>query len=321
MTARGRGSRTPGARDLRGEAARLRRAIRRARAELAGEEVEEARVAAEGHEVVVDRSVFDQLVEHALRETLAEVADGPERPRDLVVHVLGDRATPLARRLVELTAGGERAESALVTPAGPRDGVIGLAALLLPARSRPTRAATGAQAIRTARAVGSPSAPVGVPAGVGGPGLGVRSGGSGPDDSRGSEGWGGDGRGGDGPGPDEASMPTPATGWSLPDDDAEDADAAIPAARMPSTPVQAHRDGVVDRRRRARTRRDRDGRHRTGDAARSRPRRRPGHGARRRRRGHDPGGRRPGPAGRRPGLGGRRRGLGTRPAGPPGTLP
>ena len=250
------GSRTPGARDLRGEAARLRRAIRRARAELAGEEVEEARVAAEGHEVVVDRSVFDQLVEHALRETLAEVADGPERPRDLGVHVLGDRATPLARRLVELTAGRERAEGALVTPAGPHDGVIGLAALLLPARSRPTRAATGAQAIRTARAVGSLSAPVGVPAGVGGPGLGVGSGGSGPDDSRGGDGWGGDGRGGDGrggdgrggdgrggdgPGSDEASMPTPATGWSLPDDDAEDADAAIPEARMPSTPVQAHR--------------------------------------------------------------------------------
>ncbi|MDT7741866.1 MAG: hypothetical protein QOE59_944, partial [Actinomycetota bacterium] len=213
--------------DLRGEAARLRRNIRRARAQLAGEEVDEARVATEGHEIVVDRAVFDQLVEHALRETLAEVADGPERPRDLVIHVLGDHATPLARRLVELTAGRERAEGALVRPGGPHDGVIGLAALLLPARSRPTRAATGAQAIRAARAVGSPSAPIGVPAGVGGPGLGARQGGSGHD-----------GGGGDGQVPDDGSMPTPATGWSLPDDDA---DAAIPEARLPSTPVQAYR--------------------------------------------------------------------------------
>ena len=234
------GSRTSGARDLRGEAARLRRGIRRARAQLAGEDVDEARVATGGHEIVVDRVVFDQLVEHALRETLAEVADGPERPRDLVVHVLGDRTTPLARRLVELTAGRERTEGALVTSTGPHDGVIGLAALLLPARSRPTRAATGAQAIRAARAIGSPSAPIGVPAGVGGPGLGSRQvGGSGPDD----------GRGPDGHGPDDGT-PTPATGWSLPDDGAGDStsdgpgdgdDAAIPAARMPSTPVQAHR--------------------------------------------------------------------------------
>ena len=231
------GFRTSGARDLRGEAARLRRGIRRARAQLAGEEVDEARVATEGQEIVVDRGVFDQLVEHALRETLAEVADGPERPRDLVVHVLGDRATPLARRLVELTAGRERAEGALVRPDSPDDGVIGLAALLLPARSRPTRAATGAQAIRAARAVGSPSAPIGVPAGVGGPGLGVRQGGSG------------------GSGPDDAGMPTPVTGWSLPVDAADtdteadvddtDADAAIPEARMPSTPVQAHRGTPV----------------------------------------------------------------------------
>ncbi len=228
------GSRTAGARDLRGEAARLRRGIRRARAQLAGEEVDEARVATEGHEIVVDRGVFDQLVEHALRETLAEVADGPERPRDLIVHVLGDHATPLARRLVELTAGRDRVEGALVRPGGPHDGVIGLAALLLPARERPTRAATGAQAIRAARAVGSPSAPIGVPAAVGGPGLGARQGGSG---------------GPGGPGPDDGSMPTPATGWSLPDaedddsvpDEALDADAAIPEARMPSTPVQAHR--------------------------------------------------------------------------------
>jgi hypothetical protein len=253
------GSRTTsGARDLRGEAARLRRGIRRARAQLAGEEVDEARVATEGHDVVVDRGVFDQLVEHALRETLAEVADGPERPRDLVVHVLGDRTTPLARRLVELTAGRERAEGALVAPNSPHDGVIGLAALLLPARSRPTRAATGAQAIRAARAVGSPSAPIGVPAGVGGPGLGARragGGGSGPDDGHGSDGHGSDGHGpdghgsdghgpdGHGHGPDDGSMPTPATGWSLPDDadDSDGADAAIPEARMPSTPVQAHR--------------------------------------------------------------------------------
>jgi hypothetical protein len=237
------GSRTSGARDLRGEAARLRRGIRRARAQLAGEEVDEARVATEGHDIVVDRGVFDQLVAHALSETLAEVADGPERPRDLVVHVLGDRTTPLARRLVELTAGRDRVEGALVTPDSPHDGVIGLAALLLPARSRPTRAATGAQAIRAARAVGSPSAPIGVPAGVGGPGLGVRragSGGSGPDDGHGSDGHGFDADGADAGGPDDGSMPTPATGWSLPDD-ADDPDAAIPEARMPSTPVQAHR--------------------------------------------------------------------------------
>jgi hypothetical protein len=243
------GSRSPGARDLRGEAARLRRNIRRARAQLAGEEVDEARVTAEGHEIVVDRGVFDQLVEHALRETLAEVADGPEGPRDPVVHVLGDRATPLARRLVELTAGRERVEGALVRPDGPHDGVIGLAALLLPARSRPARAATGAQAIRAARAVGSPSAPLGVPAGVGGPGFGARgSGGSGPDAGRapGPDGHGADGPGADGHGADDGSMPTPVTGWSLPDDGADDdrsgdTDATIPEARMPSSPVQAHR--------------------------------------------------------------------------------
>jgi hypothetical protein len=231
------GSRTPGAaRDLRGEAARLRRSIRRARAQLAAQDVDEARVAAEGLEVVVDRGVFDQLVEHAVQETLAEVADGPEGPRSPVVHVLADRATPLARRLAELTAGGDRAEEALVLPGGPHDGVLGLAALLLGGRSRPARAASGAQAIRAARAVGSLPTPVAIGAGGAGP--------SGPDEPPGPDGGHGPDLGRD-PDDDEADL-TPAAGFPAPDDDAvDDPDAVIPEARMPSSPVQAHRGGTT----------------------------------------------------------------------------
>lgn len=220
------GSRTTAtARDLRGEAARLRREIRRARAQLASGEVEEARVAAEDLEVVLERAVFDQLVEHALRETLGEITDGPDELPEPVVHVLGDRSTPLARRLADLTAGPERAAAALVLPDTPHDGVLGLAALLLPARPRAARAASGAQAIRTARTVGSPPTPVGAPA----VGVGGGPGGSGP--------------AGDGPGPDVGPS-TPESGLPRQNgNDDDDPDAAIPAARVPSTPVQAQRRG------------------------------------------------------------------------------
>ncbi|NMO92002.1 hypothetical protein [Actinomycetospora sp. TBRC 11914] len=225
------GSRSPGAaRDLRGEAARLRRSIRRARARLAAEAVDEAAVTAEGVEVVVDRGVFDQLVEHAVRESLAEVADGPEGPPDPVVHVLTDRPSPLALRLAELTADGERAENALVVPGDAQDGVLGLAALLMPARSRPARAASGAQAIRAARAVGSAPTPVGVGAGPGpsGPDLA-------PDVPRERDGGPGDGltdRSDDRP-----DDHTPPTGLTRSDGDAEDV--LVPEARLPSSPVQA----------------------------------------------------------------------------------
>ncbi len=230
------GSRTPGAaRDLRGEAARLRRSIRRARGRLAGEEVDEARVAAEDLEVVVDRAVFDQLVEHAVRETLAEVADGPEGPRGPVVHVLADRATPLARRLVEITAGREPADEALVLPGSLHDGVLGLAALLSTGPSRAARAASGAQAIRAARAVGSPPTPVGVGGGPGPSGpehlRGLHDGGD-PDDGGVPD---DDGRVAD----DDYHLPTPATGFPRPDEGADDPGAVIPEARMPSSPVQA----------------------------------------------------------------------------------
>jgi hypothetical protein len=243
------GSRTPGAaRDLRGEAARLRRSIRRARAELAGDDVDEARVAAEHLEVVVDRGVFDQLVEHAVRETLAEVADGPEGPQRPAVHVLADEATPLARRLAELTAGHDAAEDALVLPGDPHDGVLGLAALLLTGRSRPARAASGAQAIRAARTVGSLPTPVPVGAGAGPSGVGGgRDDGRGPDVGRGPD---------DEPGPagehgageddraDDPDLRTPVAGLPLGDvasEEGGEADAVIPEARVPSSPVQAHR--------------------------------------------------------------------------------
>ncbi|HEY2221132.1 hypothetical protein [Actinomycetospora sp.] len=224
------GSRTPGvARDLRGEAARLRREIRRARTQLASGEVEEARVAAEDLEVVLERAVFDQLVEHALRETLGEITDGPDELREPVVHVLGDRATPLARRLADLVAGPDRASGALVLPDTSHDGVLGLAALLVPARPRAARAASGAQAIRAARTVGSPPTPVGAPA------VGVGGGPGGP----------GAGGAGDGLGPDVGPS-TPEDGLPLLEGHAGDhPDAAIPAARLPSTPVQAQRRGPV----------------------------------------------------------------------------
>ncbi|MCD2192997.1 hypothetical protein LQ327_06290 [Actinomycetospora endophytica] len=233
------GSRKPGeARDLRGEAARLRREIRRARSQLASGEAEEARVAAEAHEVVLERAVFDQLVEHALEETLGEITDGPDEARRPVVHVLGDRSTPLARRLVDLTAGPERAAEALVLPGASHDGVLGLAALLLPPRTRAARAASGAQAIRAARTVGTSPTPVGASA-VGAPAMGVGggsgiggsgAGGSGPDD-------------GDGPGPDDGLL-TPETGLPVADGHGDgERDTAIPEARLPSSPVQAQRRG------------------------------------------------------------------------------
>jgi hypothetical protein len=214
------GSRTAGAaRDLRGEAARLRREIRRARARLASGEADEVRVAAEDLEVVLERPVFDQLVEHALVETLGEITDGPDEVHRPVVHVLGDRSTPLALRLADLTAGPDRARNSLVLPGASHDGVLGLAALLLPPRSRAARAASGAQAIRAARTVGSPPTPVGAPAvGVGGgPGFG------------------------DGPGPGgDDELHTPEAGLPLLDGAGDDdQDASIPEARLPSSPVQA----------------------------------------------------------------------------------
>ncbi|GAA4843090.1 hypothetical protein GCM10023201_37170 [Actinomycetospora corticicola] len=163
----------PGARgagDTRGDAARLRREVRRARTRLAETDATEVRVSAGEHTVTVDRGVFEQLVEHALRETVSEIErSGPTGPGDDAadVLVLADRATPLARRLAGLVGD---ADSALVVAAGD-DGVRGLAALLLPARPRSTRAASGAQAIRARRTVGTPSAPVGVGAAVGASGA------------------------------------------------------------------------------------------------------------------------------------------------------
>ncbi|MCD2186325.1 hypothetical protein [Actinomycetospora soli] len=234
--------------DTRGEAARLRREVRRARSRLADTDAAEARVDAGTHTVTVDRAVFDQLVEHAVRETVTEVerSAGPEDvDRPTVVHVLADDTTPLARRLTALVGG-----DAPVVPRTPDDGVLGLAALLAPPRPRATRAASGAQAIRARRSVGSPSAPVGVGAAVGGTTVGA------------------------GPAPEEPSAPreprTPPQGLPLDpradggveepprpeettvvggepvpavthDDAAEERVPEIPAARLPSTPVQAQR--------------------------------------------------------------------------------
>ncbi|GLZ51231.1 hypothetical protein [Actinomycetospora sp. NBRC 106378] len=244
---------TRGTGDTRGEAARLRREVRRARTRLADTDVAHARVSAGGHTVTVDRAVFDQLVEHALQETVSEIdrsagAVGPDDgDRSGVVHVLTDRVTPLARRLADLVGGSD---DALVLPGGATDGVTGLAALLRPARPRATRAASGAQAIRARRTVGHPSAPVGVGAVVGAPAAAA-------------------------PALDEPLVPreprTPAHGLARPDgptdppreerpehpeerpeetttvdgpavrDDEERPGPDIPAARLPSTPVQAQR--------------------------------------------------------------------------------
>ncbi|MFC5060873.1 hypothetical protein [Actinomycetospora atypica] len=225
-----------GTADARGDAARLRREVRRARARLAEEDVEEARVPTGGPTVTIDRAVFDQLVEHALRETTAELA-GPGGD-DAPVYVLVDHPSPLAARLAALTQSPGSAGSEPVLPGDSHDGVLGLAALLLPARPRPTRAASGAQAIRARRIVGPPSP---VPVGAG---RGSGSGGGGPED----------------PGSGAAAAPgaagtvapleppTPPRGTPLPENGHEpgdgDAEPRIPAARIPSTPVQAqHRSG------------------------------------------------------------------------------
>ncbi|MDL5154995.1 hypothetical protein [Actinomycetospora termitidis] len=221
----------PGARedsDARGRAARLRREVRRARALLADGDADEARVGSDGHTVTVERAVFDQLVEHALRETVDEIerAAGPDDAGPGPVHVLADRPTPLARRLAALTDGGD---AALALPRDPTDGVLGMAALLLPARPRAARAASGAQAIRSRRGLGGSPAPVGVGAVAGAEAAG-----------------------------DDGSR-TPPRGLPLPGAGREDAlvaadrtaveveapgvdeAPAIPAARVPSTPVQAQR--------------------------------------------------------------------------------
>lgn len=214
-----------GSGDARGDAARLRREVRRARARLAEEDVEEVRVPTGGPTVTVDRAVFDQLVEHALRETTVELA-GPGGDA-AAVHVLADRRSPLASRLAALTQGAGSAPSEPVLPGDAHDGVLGLAALLLPARPRPTRAASGAQAIRARRTVAGPSSPV--PVGVGG----------------GSVAGFGSGSGAGTGGPPEP--PTPPRGTPLPDHEpeaGEDGDEPrIPAARVPSTPVQAQHRG------------------------------------------------------------------------------
>ncbi|WP_433800736.1 hypothetical protein [Actinomycetospora sp. CA-084318] len=236
--------------DTRGEAARLRREVRRARGRLADTDAAEARVAAGAHTVTVDRGVFDQLVEHAVRETLTEVerSAGPEdADRPTAVHVLADGHTPLARRLAELVGRGTP-----VVPGASEDGVLGLAALLTPPRPRATRAASGAQAIRARRSVGSPSAPVGVGAAVGGPAVGAGPALEDPPSPREHR---------TPPqglplGPTEPERPEESTvvggepvAATVPDapdaaeapDDAGRSVPEIPAARVPSTPVQAQR--------------------------------------------------------------------------------
>ena len=109
-----------GSADARGDAARLRREVRRARARLAEEDVAEVRVSTGGPAVTVDRAVFDQLVEHALRETTTELA-GPGGD-DAAVHVLVDRPSPLAARLAALTRspGARRDRRAAGRPARRR---------------------------------------------------------------------------------------------------------------------------------------------------------------------------------------------------------
>ena len=223
-----------GSGDARGDAARLRREVRRARARLAEEDVDEVRVSTGGPTVTVDRAVFDQLVQHALRETTIELA-GPGGD-DAAVHVLADRPSPLASRLGALTqrsgsVGSGSAPSEPVLPGDSHDGVLGLAALLLPARPRPTRAASGAQAIRARRTIAGPSSPVpvGVGSGSASSAAGFGSGTGGPPEP-----------------------PTPPRGTPLPDTDhepeaGEDGDEPrIPAARVPSTPVQAQHRGEQD---------------------------------------------------------------------------
>lgn len=241
--------------DTRGAAARLRREVRRARTRLAETDAAEARVATGEHVVTVDRGVFDQLVEHALQETVGEIdrstGAGAADPSAAVL-VLGDRVTPLTRRLATLVGG---TDEGLVVPRTATHGILGLAALLQPARPR-TRAASGAQAIRSRRSVDSPSAPVGVGAAIGAAGA-VAGGGPALDDAPGSP-----------------ELRTPAHGLRRPDVAADDADREgpaevtavtgaparpvaapgspeaaapaepapeIPAARLPSTPVQAQR--------------------------------------------------------------------------------
>ncbi len=169
------GSRTPGARDLRGEAARLRRGIRRARAAARRRG---GRRGPGGGRGPRGRGGPRRLRPARRARPARDPRRGrgrtrgaprprrprPRRPRD-PARLAGSPSSP---------PGAERAEGALVLSTGrPHDGVLGLAALLLPVRSRPARAASGAQAIRSARAIGSPSAPV--PAGVSGlVGAGVR---------------------------------------------------------------------------------------------------------------------------------------------------
>ncbi|WP_157646923.1 hypothetical protein [Actinomycetospora chiangmaiensis] len=245
----------PGARgdgDTRGEAARLRREVRRARTRLAETDAVEARVTAGEHTVTVDRGVFDQLVAHALQETVTEIdrSAGPDGAAsgDGPVVVLGDRPTPLTRRLAELVGGGE---DALVVPRTGADGVLGLAALLQPSRPRTTRAASGAQAIRARRTVGSPSAPVGVGAAVGasaGPALDEppvpREA---PTPPRGTPRPAVGDHVADQEGPEETTAvdAAPVVHDQAVADGTDDQVPGIPAARLPSTPVQAQRESQV----------------------------------------------------------------------------
>ncbi|MEJ2870098.1 hypothetical protein WCD74_20180 [Actinomycetospora sp. OC33-EN08] len=225
----------PGARgdgDARGTAARLRREVRRARARLADTDVDEARVTSDGHVVTLERGVFDQLVEHALRETVDEIdwVAGPDAG-PATVHVLADRPTPLARRLADLVGGSD---SALALPGAPTDGVLGLAALLLPVRPRAARAASGAQAIRSRRTTGAPSGPLATGA-SGGPAPSAEDAVRTPPGGL--------------PRPAREDAPVLVGAEERPEQEAELSGLsdgpdlpAIPAARLPSTPVQAQRE-------------------------------------------------------------------------------